>query len=59
MYIDHSVYPDENEPPEELLSINAKADYVHRIASAWDFGASVITSNPANEYHPKTGQWGP
>jgi hypothetical protein len=21
--------------------------------------ASVITSNPAIEYHPKTGQWGP
>ena len=38
MYIDHSVYPDQNELPTELVSMEAKADYVHRIASAWDFG---------------------
>ena len=36
MYIDQSVYPD-TEPPTELLTMEAKADYVHRICSAWDF----------------------
>lgn len=40
MYIDHSVYPDEDSPPTELLSIEAKADYIHRISSAWDFGVT-------------------
>jgi hypothetical protein len=43
MYIDGSVYPDADTPPEELLSVEAKADYVHRIVSAWDFG---ITPEP-------------
>lgn len=43
MYIDHSVYPDVTVPPTELLSLEAKADYVHRIVSAWDFG---ITPEP-------------
>jgi hypothetical protein len=43
MYIDHSVYPDMDTPPEELLSQEAKADYIHRIVSAWDFG---ITPEP-------------
>jgi hypothetical protein len=37
MYIDGSVYPDVENPPKELLSKEAKADYVHRICSAWDF----------------------
>lgn len=36
--IDHSVYPDLDEPPEALETPEAKADYVHRICSAWDFG---------------------
>ncbi len=38
MYIDHSVYPDLDDLPEELSSIEDKGDYVHRICSAWDFG---------------------
>lgn len=38
MYIDHSVYPDVANPPAEFLTMEAKADYVHRICSAWDFG---------------------
>jgi len=37
-YIDHSVYPDLADPPEQLLSDEAKADYLHRICCAWDFG---------------------
>ncbi len=36
MYIDQSVYPD-MEPPTELLTLEAKADYLHRICAAWDF----------------------
>lgn len=35
--IDGSVYPDQ-EPPEVLLSLIQKADYVHRIVAALDFG---------------------
>jgi hypothetical protein len=36
MYIDQSVYSD-IDPPSELLTLEAKADYLHRICSAWDF----------------------
>ena len=38
MFIDHSVYPDLDDLPTELPSDFDKADYVHRICSAWDFG---------------------
>ncbi len=37
MYIDHSVYPDVDHPPEELATEEAQADYVERICGAWDF----------------------
>jgi len=37
MYIDGSLYPDLDEPPTELLSPYAKADYLHRVCAAWDF----------------------
>jgi hypothetical protein len=40
MYIDYSVYPDIDMPTEELLSPEARADYVHRIVSAWDFAGT-------------------
>lgn len=36
--IDQSVYPDMDDPPEVLETKEAKADYVHRICAAWDFG---------------------
>jgi|GEM_PF-613799 hypothetical protein len=36
--IDHSVYPDVAEPPTSLRSDEERADYIHRICSAWDFG---------------------
>lgn len=36
-HIDHSVYPDEL-PPEEFFTVHHKAEYVHRIVSAFDFG---------------------
>jgi hypothetical protein len=35
--IDASVYPDKP-PPQELSSLAQKADYLHRIVSAFDFG---------------------
>jgi hypothetical protein len=35
--LDESVYPDE-EPPREFTTAEQKADYVHRICSAFDFG---------------------
>ncbi|MBV8067516.1 MAG: hypothetical protein JO113_06040 [Candidatus Eremiobacteraeota bacterium] len=37
MHLDTAVYPD-REPPETLETLEEKADYVHRICSAWDFG---------------------
>jgi len=36
-YIDHSVYPDVDEPPVALETPEARADYVHRVCAAWDF----------------------
>lgn len=36
--IDHSVYPDCDSPPQEFRSIEERADYLHRICAAWDFG---------------------
>ena len=38
MKIDQSVYPDLDQPPVTLESKYDKADYVHRICTAWDFG---------------------
>lgn len=38
MYIDHSVYPDLQVLPDRLTSPGDRADYVHRICAAWDFG---------------------
>src|SRR5262249_23282697 len=38
MPLDHSVYPDLAELPAVLESLESKADYVHRICSAWDYG---------------------
>ncbi len=35
--LDHTVYPDE-EAPSQLVTPEQKADYVHRICSAFDFG---------------------
>ncbi|MEW6744655.1 MAG: hypothetical protein AB1486_18015 [Planctomycetota bacterium] len=37
MDIDHTVYPDVDEPPEALPSAEERADYVQRICAAWDF----------------------
>jgi hypothetical protein len=37
MYIDESVYPDVSSPPNDLPSLEARAEYVHRVCSAWDF----------------------
>lgn len=37
MYIDHSVYPEFDEPPDVLETDFDKADYVHRVCTAWDF----------------------
>ena len=36
MAIDASVYPD-RDPPTEFATIEEKADYLHRICSAFDF----------------------
>jgi len=38
MDVDHSVYPDLDVPPAALLEPGERADYVHRICSAWDYG---------------------
>ena len=36
--LDQSVYPDEARPPVALPTPEAKADYLHRICAAFDFG---------------------
>lgn len=36
--IDTSVYPDLDEPPTELATSEARADYIARVCGAWDFG---------------------
>jgi hypothetical protein len=38
MHIDGSVYPDWDSPPESLDSAEARADYVHRVCAAWEYG---------------------
>jgi hypothetical protein len=38
MYVDGSVYPDLDAPPRSLDSSEDRADYVHRICAAWDYG---------------------
>ena len=38
MAIDQTVYPDERQPPCELATLAAQADYVQRICAAFDFG---------------------
>lgn len=38
MILDHSVYPDISPPPDDLPTPEDKADYIHRICSAFDFG---------------------
>ena len=38
MYIDGSVYPDLDESPRALEDPQAKADYLHRVCAAWDYG---------------------
>lgn len=36
--IDQSVYPDLDHPPAAIETPEDKADYLHRICAAWDFG---------------------
>ena len=38
MNIDGSVYPDVDAPPQSLDTPGDRADYVHRICAAWDYG---------------------
>jgi|RhiMethySRZTD1v2_1073278.scaffolds.fasta_scaffold13259_8 hypothetical protein len=38
MEIDGSVYPDLDSPPRSLDTPEAKADYLHRVCTAWDYG---------------------
>ncbi|NBX29040.1 hypothetical protein EBR04_01075 [bacterium] len=38
MPLDHSVYPELASPPDALPTPEAKADYLHRICAAFDFG---------------------
>jgi hypothetical protein len=37
VHIDHSVYPDQEHPPDRFATIEQQADYVHRVCGAWDF----------------------
>jgi hypothetical protein len=38
MHIDATVYPDLDEPPDQLDTASDQADYIQRICGAWDFG---------------------
>jgi hypothetical protein len=47
MKLDHSVYPDLDQPPIEsndLATIEDRADYVQRVCAQWDYG---IVPEPA------------
>ena len=37
MAIDHSLYPDLDQLPDELTTIEDQADYIHRLCGSWDF----------------------
>lgn len=37
-FIDHSAYPDLDEFPSALETDLDKADYIHRVCKAWDYG---------------------
>jgi hypothetical protein len=52
MYIDQSLYPDLDQPPESLDSPEGKADYLHRVCTAWDFGI-----HPEPETFELLGRW--
>lgn len=45
MHLDHTVYPELQHPPEHLATPEAKADYVHRVCSAFDFGVAPERSD--------------
>ena len=36
--VDGSVFPDVDSPPSSFDSVEAMADYVHRVCAAWDYG---------------------
>lgn len=38
MNLDATLYPDRPEAPADLPTEADKADYVHRVCTAWDFG---------------------
>lgn len=38
MHIDGSVYPDREFPPRSLDTLEERADYLHRVCAAWDYG---------------------
>jgi hypothetical protein len=38
MPLDHSVYPEVAQPPDDLPTPAAQADYLHRVCAAFDFG---------------------
>jgi hypothetical protein len=38
MFIDGSVFPDLDTPPQVLDRAEDRADYIHRVCAAWDYG---------------------
>ncbi len=36
-WFDHSLYPD-REPPERLVTLEERIDFIARLCSSWDFG---------------------
>lgn len=36
--LDHTVYPEVVSPPDDLPTPEARADYLHRVCAAFDFG---------------------
>lgn len=37
VYVDGSLYPDQASPPLDLMTVEERADYLHRVCAAWDF----------------------
>ena len=47
MNLDHTLYPELDEPPQALPTAEDQADYLDRLCAAWDFGVPPTADNLA------------
>ena len=41
-WIDGALYPELDEPPMQLVTLNDRADFISRMCAAWDFGVYPV-----------------